>query len=139
MKLIYHIFINHSHMIAILYHIDGVSCSIFFVLNFPLLYFFHLWFRSSEDVFHHRSSSIKARLPTKVVFHERLSSMKGHLISKFVFPQMTPSIKGYLPSKVVFHERLSSMKGCLLSKVVCHQKSFSIKSRLPGVHQVELT
>ena len=59
-----------------------------------------------------RSSSIKGRLPSKVVFHQSSSSINGCMPSKVVFYQRC------LPSKVVFHPRSSSIKGCLPSKVV---------------------
>ena len=73
-------------------------------------------------VVNQRSSSIKGRLPSKVVFRQRSSSVKGRLLSNVVFRQMSSSIKcrlpGRLPSKVVFFQRSSSVKGRLPSKVV---------------------
>ena len=50
-------------------------------------------------------SSIKGRLPSKVIFRQRLSSIKGRLLSKFVFHRRGP------PSKIVFHQRSSSSFG----------------------------
>ena len=64
------------------------------------------------------SSSIKRRLPPKVVFHNRPSSTKGCLPPKVVFHRKSYSTKGHLPSKVVFHQRSSSNIGRLPPKVV---------------------
>ena len=49
------------------------------------------------------SSSVKGRLPMKVVFHQRLLSVKGRLPSKVIFSQRSFSVKGRLPADVVFH------------------------------------
>ena len=45
-----------------------------------------------------QSSSIKGRLPSKVVFRQRPSYIKGSLPSKVVFRQRLSSVKGHLPS-----------------------------------------
>ena len=50
-------------------------------------------------------SSIKGRLPSKVVIYPRSSSIK------VVFHQWLSPIKGHLSINVVFHQRLSSIKG----------------------------
>ena len=86
----------------------------------------------SKVVFCQRSSSVKGRPPSKVVFHQRSSSVKGHPPSKVVFRQWSSSDKGRFPSKVVFHQRSPSVKGCLLSKVVFRQRSSSVKGLLPS-------
>ena len=91
--------------------------------------------------FHWRLSSIKGRLPSKVVFCQRSSSVKGRLPSKVVFCQRLSSVKGrlplkvvfrrrFLPGKVFFHQRSSSFKGRLPSKVVFSQRSSSVKDHL---------
>ena len=77
-----------------------------------------------------RSSSIKGRLPSKVILHQKSSSVKGHLPSKVIFHQRSSSVKGRLPSKVVFRQKSSSMKGCLPSKVVFHQRLSFVKGYL---------
>ena len=77
-------------------------------------------------VFHQRSSSIKARLPSMVVFHQRSSSIKGCLPWKVVFHWMSSLIKGCLPSNVLFHRWLSSIQGSLSSQVVFHQRLITI-------------
>ena len=72
--------------------------------------------------FRQKSSSVKVRLPSKVIFRQKSSSVKGHLPSKVVFRQRSSSVKGHLSSKVVFHQKLSSVKGCLPPKVVLPQR-----------------
>ena len=54
-----------------------------------------------------RLSSIKGRLPSKIVFYQRSSSIKGCLPSKVIFNQMSSSNQGCLPSKITLHQSLS--------------------------------
>ena len=77
-----------------------------------------------------KPSSVKCRLPSKVIFHQMLSSIKGGIPSKVVFHQRSSSVKGYHPSKVVFCQRLSSIKCLFPLKVVLPRSS----SSTPEVH-----
>ena len=83
---------------------------------------FHFRVSYTKDLLSQRSSSNNGHLSTKVLHHKSLCSIKGCL-SSF-------SIKGHLPLKVIFHHRLSSSKGCLSSKVVLQQRFSSIEGRL---------
>ena len=66
-----------------------------------------IWQSGILKSFQWRSSSIKCRLPNKVVFQTRSSSNNSLLPSKVVVHRWSSSIKGRLPSKVIFHRRLS--------------------------------
>ena len=86
----------------------------------------------------HLQSKIIVRRRSEGVLHQRLSSMKtssvkGRLPSKVVFRQGSSSVKGYLQSKVVSYPRLSFDNGHLLSKIVFRQRSSSVNSRLPSM------
>ena len=81
------------------------------------------------------SSSVKGRLPLKVVFHQKTSSVKGRLLSNVVLCQRLSSIEGRLPLLGHFHfcPAPCAFQQCasrLLSKVVFRQWSSSVKSRL---------
>ena len=82
------------------------------------------------------SSSVKGRLPLKVVFHQKTSSVKGRLLSNVVLCQRLSSIEGRLPLLGHFHFcpvpcAFQQCASCLLSKVVFRQWSSSIKGCLP--------
>ena len=80
--------------------------------------------------FYQRLSSVKGRLPSKIVFRQRFSSVK------VVFCQRSSSIKARLPSKLVFCQSSSSVKGCLPLKVVSLQRSLLPEITMKGDQQI---
>ena len=73
-----------------------------------------------EVAFHQRSSTIKGRLPSKVLFCQRSSTVKGRLPSKIVFRQRYSSVKGRLPSETINSGLL--LKGSIISGIIWSKK-----------------